>query len=112
MDFAIFNYVAFKGGTGKWPQNGYGFTYFARTGTMSSVRTEPIDKSSLEIKRRITNLLSQRGVSSLRRLNIEVANGTATLRGTVASFYERQLCLSCCQHVPGVFKLVDEIEVD
>ncbi len=78
---------------------------------MSSVRTEPIDTSSWEIKRRITNLLLQRGVS-LRRLNIEVTNGTATLRGTVASFYERQLCLSCCQHVPGVFKLVDEIEVD
>ncbi len=78
---------------------------------MSSVRTEPIDTSSGEIKRRITNLLLQRGVS-LRRLNIEVANGTAALRGTVASFYERQLCLSCCQHVPGVFRLVDEIAVD
>ncbi len=79
---------------------------------MSSVRTEPIDKSSWEIKRRITNLLWQRGVSSLRRLDIEVKGGTVTLRGTVSSFYERQLCLTCCQHVPGVFTLVDEIKVE
>lgn len=79
---------------------------------MSCVGTEPIDKSSSEIKRRITNLLCQRGVSSLRRLDIEVESGTATVRGTVASFYERQVCLSCCQHVPGVFRLVDEIKVD
>ena len=79
---------------------------------MSAVRTEPISKSSWEIKRRITILLSQRGVSSLRRLHIEVKDGTVTLRGYVASFYERQLCLSCCRHVPGVFRMVDEINVD
>ncbi len=79
---------------------------------MSSVRTETIDKSSWEIKRRITILLSQRGVSSLRRLNIEVQDGTVTLRGNVESFDERQLCVSCCRHVPGVFRLVDEINVD
>ncbi len=78
---------------------------------MSFARTEPIEKSSWEIKRRITILLSQRGVSSLR-LNIEVEGGTVTLRGNVASFYERQLCLSCCRHVPGVFRTVDEINVD
>ena len=79
---------------------------------MTPARTEPIDKSSWEIKRRITSLLFQRGVSSLRRLRIEVDGGTVTLRGGVASFYERQLCLSCCRRVPGVFKLVDEIDVD
>ncbi len=79
---------------------------------MSFARTEPIDQSSREIKRRITILLSQRGVSSLRRLHIEVQDGTVTLRGNVASFYERQLCLSCCRHVPGVFRMVDEINID
>jgi len=79
---------------------------------MASVRTESLDKNSGEIKRRITILLGQRGVSSLRRLNIDVEDGTVTLRGRVTSFYERQLCLSCCRHVPGVFNLVDEIDVD
>ncbi len=79
---------------------------------MSCLGTESNDKSSWEIKRRITNLLCQRGVSSIQRLNIEVKNGTVTVRGTVASFYERQVCVSCCQHVPGVFRVVDEITVD
>ncbi len=79
---------------------------------MSRVGTEPIDNNSGEIKRRIINLLCQRGVSSVQRLNIEVENGTVIVQGTVASFYERQVCLSCCQHVPGVFRLVDEIKVD
>ncbi len=79
---------------------------------MSRVGTEPIDNNSGEIKRRIINLLCQRGVSSVQRLDIELENGTATVRGNVASFYERQICLSCCQHVPGVFRLVDEIKVD
>ena len=79
---------------------------------MSSVRTEPVDKSSWEIKRRITNMLCRRGVSSLRRLDIDVADGTVTLRGIVRSFYERQLCLVCAQHVPGVFNLVDDIKVE
>ena len=79
---------------------------------MSCLGTEPIVKSSWEIKRRIVNLLCQRGVSSVQQLNIEVENGTVTVRGTVPSFYERQICVSCCRHVPGVFRLVDEIEVD
>ncbi len=79
---------------------------------MSSALTEPADESSWEIKRRITNMLCQRGVSSLRRLDIDVADGIVTLRGIVRSFYERQLCLACTQHVPGVFSVVDEIKVE
>ncbi len=78
---------------------------------MVSKQPEPIDPCSGDIKRRITNLLWQRGRSTLRQLAIEVDNGTVTVRGTVRSFYERQVCLSCCQHVPGVFRLVDEIKV-
>jgi len=67
--------------------------------------------NSLDLKRRILIFLSQRGVSSVRRLNIEVNGGTVTFRGTVPSFYERQLCL-CSQYVPGVRKLVDELKVE
>jgi osmotically-inducible protein OsmY len=78
---------------------------------MVAKEPEPIDACSWDIKRRITNLLFQRGRSSLAQLAIEVDNGTVTVRGTVRSFYERQVCLSCCQHVPGVFRLVDEIKV-
>ncbi len=72
--------------------------------------TELTDATSCDLKRRIMIFLSQRGVSSLKRLSIEVQGGTVTFQGTVCSFYERQLCL-CCQHVAGVLKLVDELKV-
>ena len=55
--------------------------------------------------------LSQRGVSSLPRLTIEVEDGIVTLRGTVPTFYERQLCL-CSQHVSGVLRVVDDLKVE
>ena len=79
---------------------------------MSSVHAEMIDKSSCDLQRRVMNFLAQRGVSSLRRLNVKAEGGTVTLHGTVRSFYERQLCLCCCQHVAGVVKLVDELKVE
>ena len=79
----------------------------------SLAQTDPVDLGGGDIKRRITNLLWQRGGSLLlRRFDIEVDNGTVTVRGTVPSFYQRQVCLSCCQHVPGVFRVVDELKVE
>ena len=78
---------------------------------MSFGQTKPIDETSSDLQRRIMLFLSQRGVSSVRRLNIEVSGGTVTLQGTVCSFYERQLC-HCCKHVAGVLKLVDELKVE
>jgi osmotically-inducible protein OsmY len=64
-----------------------------------------------DLKRRVELFLQQKGVSSLPRLSIEVEGGHVMLRGTVRSFYERQLCL-CCQHVAGVLRVVDELKVD
>ena len=55
--------------------------------------------------------LSQRGVTSLRRLNIQVNNGTVTFQGTVSSFYERQLCISS-HRVHGVYRVVDDLKVE
>ena len=82
------------------------------TRTTLSVTTQSVDKHSWNLKRRITNTCWQRGLLSLRRIDIEVVHGTVTLRGTVNSFYERQLCLACTQHVPGVYKLIDDIKVE
>ena len=71
------------------------------------------DKSTdLDVKRRLTNLLVQRNAAACRKIDIEVIGGTVILRGTVNSFYERQLCLACSQQVSGVLKLVDEIQVE
>ena len=79
--------------------------------TLDVVNGAPCDSASLELKRRIATFLHQRGVSSVRRLNIEVSNGVVTLDGTVSTFYERQICISCCKHVAGVMRLVDNLEV-
>lgn len=67
-------------------------------------------RSSWELKNQITNYLRQQGVSSWQRLNIDVNGGMVTLHGTVPSFYERQLCISC-KRVAGVVRLVDNLKV-
>ena len=72
----------------------------------------PVQGSSDDVKRRIVNALFQRGVPPARKIDVDVSDGTVTLRGTLPSFYERQLCLACTQRVPGVFKLVDKIKVE
>ena len=78
---------------------------------MVTKMSKRVDKTASDLKRRVLIFLSQRGVSSLRRLNIQVDSGIVTLRGTVSSFYERQLCL-CCHRVAGVHRVVDDLTVE
>ena len=80
--------------------------------TDSMLREQLSDATSWDLKRRVTNFLWQRGVSAVRQLDIQAENGTITIRGTVPSYYQRQLCLSCCEHVDGVLRLVDDITVE
>lgn len=72
----------------------------------------PEDGPDSNLKRRIVNFLAQRHVASLRRIRVEVEGGRVRLRGRVGSFYEKQLCLNCCQRVAGVRRIDDQIEVD
>ena len=64
------------------------------------------------LEHRIQLFLESVGHDSLRRLRVRVDRGVALLTGHVASFYERQLAISACQRVPGVYQVSDEIEVD
>ena len=64
-----------------------------------------------DLRRRVINFLHQRHVPSLRGIEVDVRDGVVTMRGEVASFYHKQLCLNCCQRVAGVVETVDEIEV-
>ncbi len=63
---------------------------------MSSGLGHGTDEAALDLKRRISIFLSQKGVSSVRLLNIEVTNGTITfLRipirlGKLQSFLPRE----------------------
>jgi hypothetical protein len=49
---------------------------------------------------------------ALRRVRVENREDTVVLRGRVQSFYLKQLCLTCSSHVPGVRRIVDEIDVE
>ena len=68
--------------------------------------------SDTDLERRIRIFLSNVGHESLRHLQVRVSRGVALLEGRVRSFYERQLAISACQRVPGVYQVSDEIAVD
>ncbi len=55
--------------------------------------------------------LLDRNSAALRQIVVRADSGTVTLRGTVTSFYQKQLCIQACRAVPGVVTLVDEVEV-
>jgi len=61
-------------------------------------------------KQLVSNLADTRR-ASLRRLSVDVKAGEVTLRGSVASFYERQIAIQTCRMFPGIDRLVDALEV-
>ncbi len=77
-----------------------------------SIERETNVEESWDLKRRVRNFLWQRGTAALRSIDVEADNGTVVLRGKVPSYYARQLCLNCCQHVAGVVRVVDEVKVE
>ena len=64
-----------------------------------------------DIALRVEDFLSRQHFPSFQNLDLEVTHGKLTVRGQVRSFYERQIAMSVCQHVPGVLQFVDEIAV-
>lgn len=64
-----------------------------------------------DLERRVVNYLFERHVPGLRDVEVEAHNGTVTLRGRVRSFYEKQLCQSCCRRVAGVVRFIDHVAV-
>lgn len=69
------------------------------------------DTYDAELKQRIVGYLQQKGYPAIRELTISTDNGLVTLQGKLNSFYEKQLCLSTCQRVAGVVRIIDEMEV-
>lgn len=63
-----------------------------------------------ELENRVNNLI-QHHISSVRTIEISARNGVITLRGRVKSFYNKQVCIHCCQRVAGVFQVLDRLEV-
>jgi osmotically-inducible protein OsmY len=65
-----------------------------------------------DIALRVEEFLSRQHFPSFQQLDIEVTQGKLTVRGGAESFYEKQVAMSVCQHVPGVLQFVDEISVN
>ena len=64
-----------------------------------------------DLERRIANYLLGHKIPALKEIEVHSDRGEVTLRGHVASFYQRQLCISCCRHVAGVIDVIDKIQV-
>ena len=60
---------------------------------------------------RITTQLAETNRANLRRLSVNVRAGEVTLRGSVGSFYERQIAIQTCRELPGIDRLIDAVEV-
>jgi osmotically-inducible protein OsmY len=71
-----------------------------------------VETVDADLEGRIRIFLAQKNVSALQRIAVSASEGTVRVRGRVHSFYEKQLCLNCCQHVAGVIRVIDEIEVE
>jgi hypothetical protein len=63
------------------------------------------------LERRITDALSVHHVPSLRRVSVEVREGSVVLRGTVSSFYAKQLLQHSARRLSGNGYVIDSDEV-
>jgi osmotically-inducible protein OsmY len=64
-----------------------------------------------QLERAIAHQLAETHRQGLRRLDVNVADGNVTLRGSVASFYEKQLAIQTCRVLAGIDRLIDAVEV-
>jgi osmotically-inducible protein OsmY len=60
---------------------------------------------------RITTQLAETNRANLKRLSVNVRAGEVTLRGSVGSFYERQIAIQTCRELSGIDRLIDAVEV-
>lgn len=65
-----------------------------------------------DIALRVRGFLARQHFPTLQELDLEVERGELTLRGSVRSFYEKQVAMSICRRVPGVLTFIDEVAVD
>ena len=79
----------------------------------SSVSSVRISRScpELEVGRRVMEGLWASNLPGLRRVAIDVHHDTVTLRGEVASYYERQMAIARTAGVSGVSRVVDMLVV-
>jgi hypothetical protein len=63
-----------------------------------------------DLERRVASFLVHQR-PELRHLSVEAQGGTVTLRGSVRTFYEKQIGHTLCRRVAGVVRLIDAVDV-
>ena len=71
-----------------------------------------IDFKDGELQSRVRRFIVSRDASAFREIDVHVDEGEVTLRGPVASYYQKQVVLNTCRRVAGVLCVVDEVQVD
>jgi osmotically-inducible protein OsmY len=79
---------------------------------MVTLSNEAVPVSDRDLEHRVNIWLLDRNAAASRQVVVRADSGTVTVRGTVTSFYLKQLCIQACLAVPGVVAMVDEVEVD
>jgi len=67
--------------------------------------------SDRQLEHQITHHLAETNRPGLKRLAVSVADGRVTLRGSVASFYEKQIAIQTCRVLAGIERLTDAADV-
>ena len=71
----------------------------------------PVASADRAIATQIVSHLADSNRANLRRLSVDVHAGEVTLRGSVGSFYEKQIAIQICRILPGIDRLIDALEV-
>ena len=69
------------------------------------------DASDRDLECRVQRFLRDKNYPSLGQLGVTVDHGVVRLTGTVSSFYEKQLAISCVRRVADVRQLDISIDV-
>jgi osmotically-inducible protein OsmY len=74
----------------------------------AAVMITPVDEHLAEL---VSRAIRQRFAGMADGLTVVAHQSIVTIRGSTRTFYERQLLLHVAQRVPGVRRIVDEMEV-
>ncbi|MBI1902520.1 MAG: BON domain-containing protein [Planctomycetia bacterium] len=76
-----------------------------------------LQTSDDDLRRRVVNFLGSRASAArklprniLQNIEVQIAGGVAVVSGSLPSARTKEDCLNCVRHVPGVVRLVDNVE--
>jgi len=67
--------------------------------------------ANAEVEHRLRRHLANCHVPGSSRFTIQATGDSVAIRGTVGSFYFKQLCLNACRQAAGTHRIVDQLSV-